>query len=114
MPIYRKRVRHRTAKNFQLDLFNPNDGSYKYSVVARNLSLTIRNLWHFMPGHGDHEKPIGQVTIGLVFHTLPTNAYAANSPGQVLAAWPTTSGPDLNSTPATKYGRSHANTPSFT
>ena len=27
--IYRKKVAHRTAKNFQLDLFDPNDGSYQ-------------------------------------------------------------------------------------
>ena len=26
--IYRKKVRHRTAKNYQLDLFDPNDGYY--------------------------------------------------------------------------------------
>jgi hypothetical protein len=29
--IYRKKVAHRTAKNFQLDLFDPNDGHYEYS-----------------------------------------------------------------------------------
>lgn len=28
--IYRKRVAHQTAKNFQLDLFDPNDGHYEY------------------------------------------------------------------------------------
>jgi hypothetical protein len=32
--IHRKKVRHRTAKNFQLDLFDPNDGYYEYSAVA--------------------------------------------------------------------------------
>ena len=45
--IYRKRVHHRTAKNYQLDLFDPNDGYYEYSAVASHLALTIRNLWHF-------------------------------------------------------------------
>ena len=54
--IYRKKIRHRTAKNFQLDLFDPNDGYYEYSAVASNLSLTMRNLWHFMAGRGNHEK----------------------------------------------------------
>jgi hypothetical protein len=84
--IYRKKVRHRTAKNFQLDLFDPNDGSYEYSAVASNLSLTIRNLWHFMAGRGNHEKTIGQLKSGLAFHTVPTNAYAANSAWQQLVA----------------------------
>ena len=30
--IYRKKVRHRATKNFQLDLFDPNDGHYEYSA----------------------------------------------------------------------------------
>jgi len=84
--IYRKRVRHRTAKNFQLDLFDPNDGYYEYSAVASNLSLAIRNLWHFMAGRGNQEKTIGQLKTGLAFHTVPTNAYAANSAWQQLVA----------------------------
>jgi len=84
--IYRKKVRHRTAKNFQLDLFDPNDGYYEYSAVASNLPLTIRNLWHFMGGRGNHEKTIGQLKTGLAFHTVPTNAYAANSAWQQLVA----------------------------
>ncbi len=84
--IYRKKVRHRTAKNFQLDLFNPNDGYYEYSAVASNLSLTIRNLWHFMAGRGNHEKTIGHLKGGLAFHTVPTNGYAANSAWQQLVA----------------------------
>ena len=84
--IYRKKVRHRTTKNFQLDLFDPNDGYYEYSAVASNLSLTVRNLWHFMGGRGNHEKTIGQLKGGLAFHTVPTNAYAANSAWQQLVA----------------------------
>lgn len=84
--IYRKKVRHRTAKNYQLDLFDPNDGYYEYSAVASNLSLTIRNLWHFMGGRGNHEKTIGHVKTGLAFHTVPTNAYAANSAWQQVVA----------------------------
>lgn len=84
--LYRKQVRHRTAKNFQLDLFDPNDGYFEYSAVASNLSLTTRNLWHFMAGRGNHEKTIGQLKGGLAFHTVPTNAYAANSAWQQLVA----------------------------
>ncbi len=84
--IYRKKVRHRTAKNYQLDLFDPNDGYYEYSAVASQLGLTVRNLWHFMGGRGNHEKTIGQLKSGLAFHTVPTNAYAANSAWQQLVA----------------------------
>ena len=33
---YRKRVRHRTAKNYQLDLFDPDDVYFKYSAIVNN------------------------------------------------------------------------------
>jgi hypothetical protein len=82
--IYRKKVAHRTAKNFQLDLFDPNDGSYEYSAITSNLALTAANLWHYMAGRGSHEKTIGQLKGGLAFHTVPTMAYAANSAWQQL------------------------------
>jgi hypothetical protein len=84
--IYRRRVRHRTAKNFQLDLFDPNDGYYEYSAITSNLNYTLTNLWHFMAGRGAHEKTIAQLKSGLAFHTVPTLAYAANSAWQQLVA----------------------------
>ena len=84
--IYRRRVRHRTAKNFQLDLFDPNDGYYEYSAITSNLHYTLANLWHFMAGRGAHEKTIAQLKSGLAFHTVPTLAYAANSAWQQLVA----------------------------
>jgi hypothetical protein len=82
--IYRKQVAHWTAKNFQLDLFDPNDGHYEYSAVTSNLRFTVRNLWYFMAGRGNHEKTIAQLKTGLAFHTVPTMAYAANSAWQQL------------------------------
>jgi hypothetical protein len=83
--IYRKKVRHRSTKNFQLDLFDPNDGHYEYSAVTSNLGFTLSNLWYFMCGRGNHEKTIAQLKGGLAFHTVPTRAYAANSAWQQLA-----------------------------
>ncbi|MGH9256424.1 MAG: IS1380 family transposase [Vicinamibacterales bacterium] len=80
--IYRKKVAHRTAKNFQLDLFDPDDGSYEYSAVTSNLGFTLANLWRFVCGRGNHEKTIAQLKSGLAFHTVPTMAYAANSAWQ--------------------------------
>ena len=84
--IYRKKVHHRATKNFQLDLFDPNDGHYEYSAVTSNLGFTLANLWYFMSGRGNHEKTIGQLKTGLAFHTVPTMAYAANSAWQQLVA----------------------------
>jgi Transposase DDE domain group 1 len=82
--IYRKHVRHRATKNYQLDLFDPNDGHYEYSAVTSNLGLTLPNLWRFACGRGNHEKTIAQLKSGLAFHTVPTMAYAANSAWQQL------------------------------
>jgi hypothetical protein len=82
--IYRKKVQHRSPKNFQLDLFDPNDGHYEYSAVASNLGFTVRNLWSFMCGRGGQEKTLGQLKGGLGLHSVPTNAYAANSAWQQL------------------------------
>lgn len=84
--IYRKRVRHKTAKNYQLDLFDPSDGYWEYSAVTTNLSWDLRRLWRFMCGRGMHEKVIGQLKSSLAFDTVPTNHYGANSAWQQLVA----------------------------
>lgn len=82
--IYRKHVRHQATKNYQLDLFDPDDGHYEYSAVTSNLDVTLATLWHFACGRGNHEKTIAQLKTGLAFHTVPTMAYAANSAWQHL------------------------------
>jgi hypothetical protein len=82
--IYRKHVQHQATKNYQLDLFDPDDGHYEYSAVTSNLEFTLANLWHFACGRGNHEKTIAQLKTGLAFHTVPTMAYAANSAWQHL------------------------------
>jgi hypothetical protein len=84
--IYRRKVAHRAAKNYQLDLFDPDDGHYEYSAITTNLDYTLANLWHFMAGRGAHEKTIAQLKSGLAFGTVPTLAYAANSAWQQLVA----------------------------
>ena len=70
--------------NYQLDLFDPNDGHYEYSAVTSNLALTVRNVWYFACGRGNHEKTIAQLKTGLAFHSVPTQTYAANSAWQQL------------------------------
>jgi hypothetical protein len=82
--IYRKHVQHQATKNYQLDLFDPDDGHYEYSAVTSNLEFTLANLWRFACGRGNHEKTIAQLKTGLAFHTVPTMAYAANSAWQHL------------------------------
>jgi hypothetical protein len=82
--IYRKRVHHRTRKNYQLDLFDPADGYFEYSAVATNLAYDAGRLWYFMCGRGAHEKCIGELKSGLAFDTVPTRRYGANSAWQQL------------------------------
>jgi Transposase DDE domain group 1 len=83
--IYRKKVSHCTRKNFQLDLFDPDDGHYEHSAVVTNKSVTGRTLWFFMCGRGTHEKVYGELKRGFAFDCLPTQRFAANSAWQVLS-----------------------------
>ena len=83
--IYRKRVAHRTHKNFQLDLFDHDDGYYEYSAVVTNKAVTGRTLWFFMCGLGTHEKVYGELKSGFAFDCIPTQRYQANSAWQVLS-----------------------------
>ncbi len=69
--IYRKRVAHRTAKNFQLDLFDPNDGHYEYSAVTSDLGFSLAHLWAFACGRGNHEKTIAKLKCGWRFTRCP-------------------------------------------
>jgi len=83
--VYRKRVHHHTAKNFQLDLFSPDDGTFEYSAVTTNQPLSLRALWDFMSGRGAQEKTFSELKNDLAFDVIPTNHYAANSAWQQLS-----------------------------
>ena len=77
--IFRKRVMHPTRKNYQLDLFEPDNGTWEYSALATNLPFDAKSLWRFMSGRGLHEKAIGELKTGLAFDAIPTDDYRANS-----------------------------------
>jgi len=81
---YRKKVKHKSRRNYQLDLFDPNNGYYEYSAVSTNLKYDGRNLWKSMCGRGNHEKTIGDLKTNLAFDTIPTNQYESNSAWQQL------------------------------
>lgn len=83
--IYRKKVAHKTKKNFQLDLFDPSDGHWEYSAIATNKDLSLKFLWDFMAGRGSHEKVLAELKTGYAFDTVPTQNYAANSTWQILS-----------------------------
>jgi hypothetical protein len=83
--VYRKRVFHETHRNFQLDLFSPDDGHYEYSAVATNLRLGVPALWDFMAGRGGHEKTFGELKQHLAFDAIPGRDRQANALWQQLS-----------------------------
>lgn len=84
--VYRKRVSHESRKNFQLNLFSPDDGHYGYSAVATNKTLGIPALWHFMAGRGAHEKTLAELKSQVAFASIPTHDRDANAAWQLLSA----------------------------
>jgi hypothetical protein len=83
--IYRKRVAHATRKNFQLDLFSPDDGHFEYSAVTTNKALTPAALWAFMAGRGAQEKTLAELKGEFALDVVPTNHYGANSAWQQVS-----------------------------
>jgi hypothetical protein len=83
--LYRKHVAHETRRNFQLDLFTPDDGHYEYSAVATNLPLGLAALWAFACGRGAQEKTFAELKGEFALDVVPTNDYAANSAWQQLS-----------------------------
>jgi hypothetical protein len=83
--IYRKHVQHHSPKNFQLDLFTPDDGHYEYAAVATNLALDLPALYAFICGRGAQEKTIAELKGEFALDVAPTNHYGANSAWQQLS-----------------------------
>ena len=82
--LYRKHVQHESPKNFQLDLFTPDDGHFEYYAVATNLPLSLPALYAFIGGRGAQEKTIAELKGEYALDVVPTKYYAANSAWQQL------------------------------
>jgi Transposase DDE domain group 1 len=83
--LYRKHVAHESPKNFQLDLFTPDDGHFEYAAVATNLSLDLPALFAFICGRGAQEKTIAELKGEFALDVVPTRHYGANSAWQQLS-----------------------------
>ena len=83
--LYRRKVAHRTRKNFQLDLFDPACGHYEYSAIVTNKRVGGRTLWHFYNGRGCHEKAYAELRGGFAFNCVPSLKQHANAAWQVLS-----------------------------
>lgn len=84
--VYRKRISGKPAKHFQLELFQPDDGYYEYSMVVTNKTECEATIWHFMSGRGAHEKTLGELKQNFAFGSVVTNDWDANSTWQLLSA----------------------------
>ncbi len=83
--LYRKHVAHESPKNFQLDLFTPDDGHFEYAAVATNLPLDLPALYAFICGRGAQEKTIAELKGEFALDVIPTRHYGANSAWQQLS-----------------------------
>jgi hypothetical protein len=83
--IYRTHVQHESPRNFQLDLFTPDDGHYEYAAVATNLALDLPALYAFICGRGAQEKTLAELKGEFALDVVPTKDYGANSAWQQLS-----------------------------
>jgi len=83
--LYRKHVAHESPKNFQLDLFTPDDGHYEYAAVVTNLALDLPALYAFINGRGAQEKTLAELKGEFALDVVPTAHYGANSAWQQLS-----------------------------
>jgi hypothetical protein len=83
--LYRKPVHHETKKNYQLDLFDPDDGYFEYSALSTHLTLSAGALWDFMAGRGAQEKTFAELKGEWALDVVPTHHYGANSAWQQIS-----------------------------
>ncbi len=84
--VFRKKISGKPAKKFQLELFQPNDDYYEYSMVLTNKTDTEATIWQFMAGRGAHEKTLGELKQNFAFGSIVTQDFDANSTWQLLSA----------------------------
>lgn len=84
--VLRKRISGTPASGFQLDLFQPDDGYFEYSMIATNKTVDERTVWRFMAGRGGHEHTIGELKSGLAFASVVAQDWDANCAWQILNA----------------------------
>ena len=76
--LYRRHVQHRSPRNFQLDLFTPDDGHFKYHAVATNLSLSPRSS-PSSPAGARRRRRSRELKGEFALDVVPTKDYTANS-----------------------------------
>src|SRR5881296_2507594 len=109
--IYRKHVAHESPKNFQLDLFTPDDGHYEYAAVATNLAWTYPLCTRSSAAAGRRRRPSRNSRENSRSMSCPPTTTAPTVPGSSSASWPTISPAASSSTPSRRPNRARANAP---
>ena len=109
--IYRKHVDHESPRNFQLDLFTPDDGHFEYAAVATNMALDLPAQYAFICGRGAQEKTIAELKGEFALDVVPTRHYGANTAWHNSASSPITSSGASSSTPWRRPNPARANAP---
>ena len=85
MTFYREKISDKPPKHHQLDLFTPDDGTYEYSVICSNKTLTAPNLLDFYNGRCAMEHHIAEIKGEFAFDSIPTKHYQGNSAYQQIS-----------------------------
>ncbi len=112
--IYRKHVQHESPKNFQLDLFTPDDGHFEYYAVATNLALSLPALYDFIGGRGAQEKTFAELRANSRSRSSPRSTTEPTAPGSSSACSRTTSPAASSSIPASSPAVAPASAPTRT
>lgn len=84
--FFRKKISgKKKKKQFQLDLFSPDDGIYEYTVIFSTMQLKPKNIWEFYHGRCAMEQQISELKGEFGFATVPTWHYQGNSAHQNLS-----------------------------
>jgi len=84
--VFRKRISGKPSRNFQLDLFQPDDGYFEYSMVVTNKNESESTIWAFMAGRGAHEKTLAELKHNVAFGSVVTDDWDANCTWQIMSA----------------------------
>lgn len=83
--VFRKRLSGKPARDFQLHLFQPDDGYYEYSTVVTNKAESEATIFKFMAGRGAHEKTLAELKHNVAFGSVVTDDWDANCTWQWMS-----------------------------
>lgn len=93
----------------QLDLFEPVDLDYQYTVVVTNRQVKADTLRLFHHGRGEQEKLIGQCKQHVALGVIPTHRVYGNQLFTLAGMYAHNLGHELQMQSAPRHGKTHRN-----